>query len=737
MARQGKQPRQMFTDDPTTFSQKIKARWSYPARRSSREYAELFHTNPGLDSLDLIASTIASCNYQVFNRNQYLVDKERAKPIPNHLVLAILENPMPEYQELDGYALLYITAAFKKLLGEFFWLIERDSRGFPCALYPIPPSWVVNTWNVSRPFFQVLPMGNTSYQMINVDKQDIIWFKELDINNPYNRGRGRVEAIGDELEGYEMLAKYQKNLFYNDAQPPMVVSVVDGSDEEVRQLKEGWLSRVAGWINARAPSFVNRKLDIQKLTDSPRELDMTESGKYLRDLLNQHFSMPPEMRGILDNSNRSTIDSAYYLFAKNNIAPELERIAAQLNRQLMPNFDTTSILVFDNVVDEDESFKLEVMSKGLQLGTVTVDEWRLAMGHKELPNGAGQVRLLPINVVMVPVNETGEPDVLTLEPPASQESTGEVTAGDSETSTNKPVEEVVPQADMPAEPQPKPAKMLIDAMAKQLLSSEQKAAHWKALDASATANEPVFTQVLNRHAKDERNRFLTSFKNSVKSGNSQAVAMEEALHTVVDQGGDRLYKALTPAWMHSYQTGAKHALDILQQKKGYKKDIAPQFDLFNPMFLAKIKAKGLDKAKGIQGTTKTALRDTLQAGIEAGESMEKLGARVSDAYSALETVQNMPGWRALMIAKTETMSSINAAQVMVYRSEGVQQKEWLSTMDDFVRDSHAAMNGTIVGISEDFDVNGDMMDAPGDGSDPAEVVNCRCTSIPVIGDKYE
>ena len=50
---------------------------------------------------------------------------------------------------------------------------------------------------------------------------------------------------------------------------------------------------------------------------SPWELDFVESRKFLRDSANQHFHIPPEIMGILENSNRSTIDSAFYLLNKN------------------------------------------------------------------------------------------------------------------------------------------------------------------------------------------------------------------------------------------------------------------------------------------------------------------------------------------------------------------------------------------------------------------------------------
>ncbi|GAF85937.1 unnamed protein product, partial [marine sediment metagenome] len=58
-----------------------------------------------------------------------------------------------------------------------------------------------------------------------------------------------------------------------------------------------------------------------------------------------------------------------------------------------------------------------------------------------------------------------------------------------------------------------------------------------------------------------------------------------------------------------------------------------------------------------------------------------------------------------------------------YKQSGVvERKQWLATMDDRVRDEHAAMNGEKVGLDESFS-NGLMF--PGEP-------NCRCTVLPVI-----
>jgi len=63
----------------------------------------------------------------------------------------------------------------------------------------------------------------------------------------------------------------------------------------------------------------------------------------------------------------------------------------------------------------------------------------------------------------------------------------------------------------------------------------------------------------------------------------------------------------------------------------------------------------------------------------------------------------------------------------------VQEKEWLSTMDDRVRDAHANANGQVVKINQSFSVGGEQLRYPGDPMGSAgNTISCRCTVLPVI-----
>ena len=91
-----------------------------------------------------------------------------------------------------------------------------------------------------------------------------------------------------------------------------------------------------------------------------------------------------------------------------------------------------------------------------------------------------------------------------------------------------------------------------------------------------------------------------------------------------------------------------------------------------------------------------------------------------------------------MIARTESTKAINLATNQSYQTaanEGISiRKEWLSSRDDKVRETHRELDGQVVGVQEDFVVpsTGEKGPAPAAFASPAESINCRCTIVPVI-----
>lgn len=97
-------------------------------------------------------------------------------------------------------------------------------------------------------------------------------------------------------------------------------------------------------------------------------------------------------------------------------------------------------------------------------------------------------------------------------------------------------------------------------------------------------------------------------------------------------------------------------------------------------------------------------------------------------------------WQLLRIARTETTAAANYGSTIASTISGVAtDKVWISAVDARTRKppkssyNHLAMNGTRVPQFEKFNVNGDLIDFPGDPKGKAQnIINCRCSSTVVV-----
>lgn len=124
-----------------------------------------------------------------------------------------------------------------------------------------------------------------------------------------------------------------------------------------------------------------------------------------------------------------------------------------------------------------------------------------------------------------------------------------------------------------------------------------------------------------------------------------------------------------------------------------------------------------------------AAREELAAGVDAGEDMAALRARLRERF-AREGSQLGEG-REERVARTESGRAWNTATLGVAQAltgpDRPLVKQWLTRRDDRVRHDHADANGQLQLLDDPFTVGGIEMSAPHDPTAPAsQVCNCRC-----------
>lgn len=167
-------------------------------------------------------------------------------------------------------------------------------------------------------------------------------------------------------------------------------------------------------------------------------------------------------------------------------------------------------------------------------------------------------------------------------------------------------------------------------------------------------------------------------------------------------------------------------------------NIGVSFDVSEPRVLDYMRDRE-NKIKGVVEKTFDDLKRDISEGIDQGESIDKIAARVQERMGPIADS------RATMIARTEVIGASNGGKVLAWQQSGVVTgKRWLASTSHMgandpnpVRDSHVEAHGQEVAIDKNFSVGDGAGPAPGQiyGSDgeglPGEVCNCRCTMLAV------
>jgi len=137
--------------------------------------------------------------------------------------------------------------------------------------------------------------------------------------------------------------------------------------------------------------------------------------------------------------------------------------------------------------------------------------------------------------------------------------------------------------------------------------------------------------------------------------------------------------------------------------------------------------------QNIGGTRITEISDTTRR-IISKTILDNQTAGVAEIAKAINEKMSprFTKARASTIARTEThtASSFAIQKQAENFEEPNMRKRWVTTTDDRSRGTHLAVNGTEVGIDEDFIVGGKKMKYAGDPRGGAsEVINCRCVIV--------
>lgn len=362
-----------------------------PPRRGTRELLMAYRTMPWLHAaIHKIGEAVAGTNWRLYKHSgrtggtqlRHVVTRDAssgvyvmdgATEVTSHPFLDLLRKPNPTLHRAPFWSTL---AAFDDLKGECPLVIERDASGDPLELWPIPPHWLNFTPTAADPTYKFVWNGWRR----SVPESDVLYLTRPDPENPYGRGCGNAEALADELDIDEFAAKHVAAFFYNRAMPDAFISL-DGV-KSVEQA-EAWEERIRNKYrgSARAWQFhvTNAKMTVTTVAQNFKNVELQAMRQAQRDVVLQVLGCPPEIFGIVENSNRATVSAADFIFTSKVVLPRLNYFAGALTTFVQEEYGDEYFVAFDSPVAEDLDFIFSVMTA--QPSLFTRNEWRRIAKH--------------------------------------------------------------------------------------------------------------------------------------------------------------------------------------------------------------------------------------------------------------------------------------------------------------------------------------------------------------------
>jgi len=641
-------------------------------------------------AVNLISDGIGK--YQpIFNKK--MIDGH-LEPINGHPFLDLLANPSKGVSQSE---FLKAAETYYSILGEAFWYI-------PLGQFTRKPNISAGTEIVLLPpdkmGLTIDDQGEVTGYILNKANGEKVLFRPEEIGldktfnplNPY-RGYGIVEAAIDYIDTEESTRTFTKNFFRNNAAPAGIISIKGNIQKENFEIfARKWREQYEGTKNAGRTALI-RQSDVE-FTKTSLGLDQIDM-QSLKDLtvgeVLRMFRVPKALLGeeTQQGFGRASVETLEYIFAAHTLDPRMDKLDSFIQMLVNRYYPQEQIIVtHENIIPEDKAFELQERQAAVDVW-LTRNEIRQEENLEDIEGG----EVLRAPVMSVPLSDTTPTPTTPVTPPAK----GIVTI----TKTVKK---------------------------KTNLSLDMKEAFRLSLVRNQRKYERRFHKVLAPILEEQTKEILSNWKKENEKGiNGLVKAVQDRLLDI-NAANRNFENALFTVEVAIADEQGNLALDFAGELEA-DFTITPEIEKFIRDSLSKM-------ANSFNEQTLEDMGTTIADGLSAGESIASISRELEAGCNDLE------GYRADRLARTETMRASNQATKEAYKQCGFTEIQWYAQPS--ACEACAEMDGTIVGVEENFlnqgesvdytDDNGDQSSYTADYSDvetPPLHPNCECGTVPV------
>lgn len=595
-------------------------------------------------------------------------------------------------QSFSKFDLFEATASYDALQGDCFWYMALGKSTLrPREIVVLRPDRVGTVVNPKTKEVEGYYIRQEMGQPIPLEVNEVLRFPLFHPETPYE-GKGPVEAGDDYISTDENTSEFTNNFFQNGAGMSGILSVKgEVTKGAFKKFAKAFREKHTGVSNAGKIAILREsQASFEKIGLGIDELNMESLRKMSLADVAMMFKVPLELLGKITEGagfGRGNIETLEYIFAKYNIDKKMKRFDSILQFALERYYgvDPRQYRIrHEQIIPEDKEFKLNTRDKAVDRWQ-TRDEIRDEDGLDSI-DGGDQLFVAAMNI---PINEAS----------ADIADNNSSTASGIKVTIRKTIKSEVNKVS-------KTERFRLTLMRNQLRYEKQ------------------YKKILKPIFKEQRKEALKNLE-----AHAGALAKASGQKLFDDAAYDALMtKRLTP--MLTDLTQVQGGLALV-----FAGDTENEFHMTSKI-IEKLRRGTQKMATGFNDETLERLNKTLAEGIQAGEGIGDLKARVNGVYEGIDS------YRSERIARTETIKASNSASVDAYRQTGyVTAKQWVINPD--ACEQCEEFDGKIIGLDDNFlDLGQSYTIGSGDDEqtftndydtieEPPLHPNCRCTIAPI------
>ena len=635
--------------------------------------------------------------------------------LSDHPLQLLLEKPNPYY---STQTLLEFWEMSRCLDGKsFFQLARLDLNDIPEQMYYLLPNRM-----------KVIPdkdkyISGYEYKLGSVTTklmpEQILFFKMLDPLNPDFEGQSILEAGSRDIDISNKIQEWNK-VFFDNAARPDGAFVTDGNlqDDSFDRIDNQIRQKYTGIKNAHLPLLLESGVKWEEIGKTHKDMDFPKLKTMSRQDICDLHAVPTALISNRkeDGATYNNRKEARKYFWEDTILPEGNDLLEQINNNLAVRYGDDIYTKIDTsnipALKEDEDSRVDRINNKIEKNWITLNEARMSDGKEEMDGM----------------------DITLAEHQAKFNNRGQIQTSNKSITDMSAVKQLLVKVNQTLEDVKKNDKKLeLFEEYKDLFTKEEQstikenltvdditlehALKWFEYVKQLNPFEDEFNDLVTRLFEEQEQIVLGNLndKKSIKTKDISESDIEDILFQS-DEQQEYFFDESLPIFRNTVQVFGSEAL----QSVGMSID----FDLENPRVQDYLDGKVFQFSESVNNTTSEAIRKTLKEGLKAGESIPELAKRIEEVY------KNAVGYRSTLIARTESTMASNGGTFLGYQDAGiVENKEWISALDERTRPAHLEANGQIQKLEEPFIVWNEELQHPGDYTNASvkNLANCRCT----------